>query len=320
MTPPVNDKSRRLLRAYLLSTCSDKERRQIERHLSESETWREALEQEQQALALLDVSPDVVPEKNLTAFVMHRVEQIKEKPKPRFSVLRVAVATAAGLVLVMAVLIPSLARTREAARRASSQNNLKQLGTIFKMYSNENNEQYPPVSRYGYWTPDLESLYPGYMQDPYVLINPRASTVEEDSEAFQKAFQSDPIDWKTMSRIAAENYTYTGWLMKDEADAQLINEVRRRTRVSPDKPIQIAQATIPRLSEGIERFLITDVNNPGQQERTAQVPVAFENLAAARDFTPPGCNVVFMDGHVEWIRYGTKFPVTKAVADAFASE
>jgi len=39
--------------------------------------------------------------------------------------------------ILAAILLPALARAREAARRTSCQNNLKQWGIIFKMYANE---------------------------------------------------------------------------------------------------------------------------------------------------------------------------------------
>src|SRR5690606_12109415 len=39
--------------------------------------------------------------------------------------------------ILAAILLPALARAREAARRASCQNNLKQWGLVFKMYANE---------------------------------------------------------------------------------------------------------------------------------------------------------------------------------------
>ena len=48
--------------------------------------------------------------------------------------------------ILAAILLPALARAREAARRASCQNNLKQWGLVYKMYSNESKgERYPPM-------------------------------------------------------------------------------------------------------------------------------------------------------------------------------
>ena len=51
--------------------------------------------------------------------------------------------------ILAAILLPALARAREAARRASCQNNLKQFGIIFKMYANESEgERFPCGQRY----------------------------------------------------------------------------------------------------------------------------------------------------------------------------
>jgi len=45
--------------------------------------------------------------------------------------------------ILAAILLPALARAREAARRAACANNLKQWGIIFKMYANEAKGKYP---------------------------------------------------------------------------------------------------------------------------------------------------------------------------------
>lgn len=47
--------------------------------------------------------------------------------------------------ILAAILLPALARAREAARRSSCQNNLKQWGLVYKMYSNEARGAFPVI-------------------------------------------------------------------------------------------------------------------------------------------------------------------------------
>ncbi len=50
--------------------------------------------------------------------------------------------------ILAAILLPALARAREAARRASCQNNLKQMGIVLKMYANESKGEVWPNLEY----------------------------------------------------------------------------------------------------------------------------------------------------------------------------
>jgi len=52
--------------------------------------------------------------------------------------------------ILAAILLPALARAREAARRAGCANNLKQFGLIFKMYANEWDGRFPMNDVLGY--------------------------------------------------------------------------------------------------------------------------------------------------------------------------
>jgi len=77
--------------------------------------------------------------------------------------------------------------------------------------------------------------------------------------------------------------------------------------------------TTYRLREGIERFFVTDINNPaGSAMAQSELPVMWDIISSRTyDFNhiPGGSNVLFMDGHVEFIRYpDNRAPVNQAFA------
>ncbi len=65
--------------------------------------------------------------------------------------------------------------------------------------------------------------------------------------------------------------------------------------------------TLYRLKEGVERFLITDINNPGASAKAqSAVPLMWDRLGTtpAKFFhIPGGSNIVYLDGHVEYKKY-----------------
>lgn len=80
--------------------------------------------------------------------------------------------------------------------------------------------------------------------------------------------------------------------------------------------------TMYRVREGIERFLITDINNPaGSARAQSAIPVMFDVISdgskpqgqgiGSFSHVPGGGNVLYMDGHVAFVKYPGNFPVTK---------
>jgi prepilin-type processing-associated H-X9-DG protein len=319
-----NETMRSLLRAYLLETLDESKRTEVEERLVESEEWRVALEAERDALAVLDLLPEVEPAGNLTEAVLERIHEEEEAEAVRRFWMPSAIGSLISvtiLVALAAILLPALGRAREAARRSSSQNNMKQLGLVFKMYANESQgEVYPPSAPYeGVWTFDVRAVYPEYLTDLSILVNPSLPDAAELQQQLSELFAETPVDWEAVHRIVARSYTYPGWVLKSDADVAALQE--RFAEFNPaalGKDLQLADRTLYRPREGIERFFISDINNAAASNQAqSEIPILFETVGTATDNQRVGCNVLYMDGHVEFVPYGEEFPVTDTVKRAF---
>ncbi len=278
--------------------------------------------------------------------------------------------------ILAAILLPALARARESARRASCQNNLKQIGLVFKMYSNESKgEKFPTLkNNLSSWQPgdpfdgptvcdlpnapidvtgdgsndgpdfifDMQSVYPEYLTDVNILDCPSNSETGEDNWHFDDNLDN-PVDVCAPTDLS---YTYFGWTVLEEhisppgtdpnADPPPINanalttiaaviEDRANGDVNAyDEDLDMTGATtertLYRFREGIERFFITDINNPAASTLAqSTMPICWDQLSAdisvaGFNHIPGGSNVLFMDGHVDYIRYPGEHPVTRAFA------
>jgi prepilin-type N-terminal cleavage/methylation domain-containing protein/prepilin-type processing-associated H-X9-DG protein len=263
--------------------------------------------------------------------------------------------------ILAAILLPALARAREAARRSSCQNNLKQMGLVFNMYANEAKETFPSIKRFNCDNPpnltwdasfDGPSLYPEYLTDVKVCVCPSDS----DGAGVLKGFYTDGDPSKPVRScmLARGSYYYLGWAFQEQAvlnpgsvpptlaqyRAQNLSDPQAIVTyamgfLNPDlvgaaftlygfyssnnvaKTNELKDAAlgpIPRLRIGIERFFITDINNPSASTKAAsELPVMWDEIAvygAASTFNhvPGGGNVLYMDGHVEFLKWPSVYP------------
>jgi prepilin-type processing-associated H-X9-DG protein len=76
-----------------------------------------------------------------------------------------------------------------------------------------------------------------------------------------------------------------------------------------------AQTTAYRLREGIERFFITDINNPaGSAQAQSGIAILFDEVETdiqQFNHVPGGANVLYMDGHVQFLTYPGTSPCSR---------
>ena len=333
--------------------------------------------------------------------------------------------------ILAAILLPALARAREAARRASCANNLKQWGLIFKMYSGESKRGlFPQVSTHWpswmnfYGGIDSTDLYPDYWTDPAIAVCPSDThgdkfggewnigdyvehiqttsklVTDAGSPAVGKAclnallslpvsylyvpwaartssqlgdviLSLNAVHWHGSTQPECKQYSTADlspygcefdypvdglWVSDIMGDFDLggappgVADTATWWAIMPwsagvrvaygddwncfdDDGVTPLPGTYNRIRDGIERFFITDINNPAASAAAqSEIPVMMDawgnttdayrtgslmdawvgsddNVILTFNHVPGGSNVLYMDGHVEYVRYDSKFPL-----------
>lgn len=265
--------------------------------------------------------------------------------------------------ILAAILLPALARAREAARRSSCANNLKQMGLAMKMYSNEAKGNLFPHNGFSYDTatcapqmndlylmPDAPAMVPEYFNDLAVTICPSDTSdlAMAGRAELRVGINPDGTGISSYTRVCDNgtilprlpdiSYMYMSWAwnLGTFTIDNIVNfipwldepEKFFQDIDGEDCPIVNVNTgeneTVLRIREGIERFFITDINNPAASAKAqSEIPIMWDKVwsfdPSDYNHVPGGCNVLFMDGHVEFVKYPSTdvWPISREIQDVY---
>ena len=194
---------------------------------------------------------------------------------------------------------------------------------------------------------DIDLMYPEYLSDLDVLLcpsSPAKSTALDEWDrgpAISPKWQEFSGMMATLGQtgngivepceVYGVPYMYLGWVVDDETAAVWLEDISDplgQNMMALDMAWEldpgvvnddwVVAATAPgtgtgggdsilRFREGIERFMITDINNPaGSAQAQTNLVVMWDSIMGmARHFNhvPGGANVLYMDGHVSFMKY-----------------
>jgi len=228
-------------------------------------------------------------------------------------------------------------------------------------------DNYREVAKGGFVAsaPLLGSIYPEYAVDLNIMFCPSSPGSKFPRWNNPKTNEEENLKPCVQPlrgmRLGSLHYTYLGWAF-DKADCdtayragivegprQMVEVLAPLTRpwrgTEPATAADVAKIdadiTVPagfgnlggdkvyRLHEGVERFLITDVNNPAASaEAQSKIAVMWDAVSMDKgsgkfetNHIPGGSNVLFLDGHVEFIKLTPceGAPVNEAVARTLAT-
>lgn len=223
-----------------------------------------------------------------------------------FTLIELLVVIAIISVLA-AMLLPSLSRAREQARRTACKNNLKQLGLSLLMYSSEYSGSFPTGK--GSHLADLTMLWStGYVKDPNIYECPSASYEAQSINAGEtltlglgNSMYIDTVYYGNYDALAQQSTGYGYDNTKRDDDAPMIAVLADRPWACEGNDIVVVtwSTTTPTKTYGFAE----DTGYRYADDVIYETPVneldsPFDNNSP--NHTYEGENVLYVDGHVAW--------------------
>jgi prepilin-type processing-associated H-X9-DG protein len=257
-----------------------------------------------------------------SSLVIHALALLRYRKTPDRATVRNNVLHLFAVLLVGAgVLLPAIAYVNKHNSPSFCANHLKYLKLIFDFYATENNGLFPPIDdvRNNFMF-DGNAVYPEYLTDVDMLACPqdpefdpkRNFRLSSNSPAGVKAGAFHPDCITDMS------YCYLGWIITNQQEAEAFFEAYdKMSQVDYDQDIIVPEGRGNGGANIIYRLRSADELLPNLNIDLAKVPVLWDkpsNDLNNFSHVPTGSNVLYLDGHIEFVRFGERFPIDKTMA------
>jgi prepilin-type processing-associated H-X9-DG protein len=237
---------------------------------------------------------------------------------------RVPIELIIGLVVVVGILAAFLVSAfnhgREAARQATCQKNLEQFGEFYERFAMESmGERFPQLSNEAgrlMFSPHESSrsgpVYPSYLSDLEVFVCPG----DDDAELVHEPGASEDPELL----IDDHSYFYLGYMVVNEEELAAF-AVAYKAHLAEGKAflddLPVPEGTGTLGGDAFEHLHLWTSAWHYYPEAVrigkllASMPVIPIMVERPENHIPQGGNVLFMDGHVEFLRYPGKWPMTE---------
>ena len=190
------------------------------------------------------------------------------------------------IAILASMLLPALARAKEAAYRIKCNNSLKQFQLSARMYADDNDGQYPPRAK-PRWPTQLQPYY----------LNTNLLVCPTDAQRGPPSTQTDPTLSPSLIDRANRSYMINGWNDYFPNALTATNSMKENAIIYPSETMIFGE----KKNESTQYFV--DLNE-GVGNDLDQVEQGCHSTPHKSRYSG-GSNFAAADGSVRYLRYGT---------------